>query len=49
MEVKFMENFGYPLEELVAIVAELTPKYVGYEHSSITFEKAQMLDRKSVV
>lgn len=38
-----MENFGYPLEELAAIVAELTPKYVGYEHSSITYEKAQML------
>lgn len=38
-----MENFGYSLEELAAIVAELIPKYVGYEHSSITYEKAQML------
>ncbi len=38
-----MENFGYSSEELVPIVAELAPKYAGYEHSSITYEKAQML------
>lgn len=38
-----MENWGYSLEELVPIVAELAPKYAGYEHSSITYEKAQML------
>lgn len=38
-----MENLGYQLEELVPIVAELTPKYAGFEHSSITYEKAQML------
>ena len=30
----------YPLEELVA---ELASGYTGYEHSSITYEKAQML------
>lgn len=38
-----MENFGYSSEELVPIVAELAPKYAGCEHSSITYEKAQML------
>lgn len=38
-----MENFGYSSEELISIVAELAPKYAGYEHSSITYEKAQML------
>lgn len=33
----------YPLEELVPVVAELASGYTGYEHSSITYEKAQML------
>ena len=38
-----MQNFGYSSEELISIVAELAPKYAGCEHSSITYEKAQML------
>lgn len=38
-----MKHTDYPLEELVPIVSELAPKYSGYEHSSITYEKAQML------
>ena len=38
-----MENKDYPLEELLPIVAELAIKYTGYEHSSIPYEKAQML------
>lgn len=33
----------YPLEELIPIVSGIAIKYSGYEHSSITYEKAQML------
>lgn len=36
-----MEN--YQIEELVPIVAELAEKYGGYENTSISYEKAQML------
>lgn len=38
-----MENMEYPLEELIPIVSEVSIKYSGHEHSSITYEKAQML------
>ncbi len=38
-----MDGLMYPFEELIPIVAEITPKYCGYEHSSISYEKAQML------
>ena len=38
-----MENKDYPLEELLPVVAELATKYTGHEHSSIPYEKAQML------
>lgn len=38
-----MEHFDYPLEELLPIVAELAARYTSYEHSSIPYEKAQML------
>lgn len=38
-----MDSLTYPLEELVPIVAEIAPKYCGYEHSSISYETAQML------
>lgn len=38
-----IENMDYPIEELIPIVAEISSKYSGYEHSSITYEKAQML------
>lgn len=38
-----MEHTNYPPEELVPIVAELAAKYAGFEHSSIPYEKAQML------
>lgn len=31
----------YSQEELVAIVAELAAQYSGYEHSSVTYERAQ--------
>lgn len=33
----------YQMEELVPIVAELAEKYGGYENTSISYEKAQML------
>lgn len=36
-----IEHFDYPQEELVAIVARLAAEYTGYEHSSVTYEKAQ--------
>ncbi|MDD2978493.1 MAG: DUF6179 domain-containing protein [Hespellia sp.] len=38
-----MVSVGYKTEELVPIVGELAASYTGYEHSSITYEKAQML------
>lgn len=38
-----IERIHYSLEELVPIVAELASTYTGYEHSSITYEKAQTL------
>lgn len=38
-----IENCGYSLEELLPIVSEAAAKYGDYEHSSITYEKAQML------
>ena len=31
------------MEELLPVVAALGEKYTGYEHSSVTYEKAQML------
>ncbi len=37
------QHIDYSMEELIPIVAELTSEYSGYEHSSITYEKAQML------
>lgn len=43
MEVIIIENFDYPLEELIPVVAELAAGYSGCEHSSITYEKAEML------
>ena len=38
-----MENMGYQPEELIPIVAELAAAYTGYEHSSVTYETAEML------
>lgn len=38
-----METYGYEMEELIPVVAGLAEKYTGYEHSSVTYEKAQML------
>lgn len=38
-----MENMGYDPQELLTVVAELSRGYTGGEHSSITWEKAQML------
>ena len=31
----------YPQEELIAVVAELATEYTGYEHSSVSYERAQ--------
>ncbi len=36
-----IEYSDYPQEELVAIVARLAAEYTGYEHSSVTYERAQ--------
>ena len=33
----------YKMEELLPVVSELAQKYTGYESTSITYEKAQML------
>ncbi len=38
-----MEEMEYQSEELIPLVAELAEAYTGYEHSSITYEKAEML------
>lgn len=38
-----MVEMGYQLEELLPVVAELAARYTGYEHSSITYERAEML------
>ena len=38
-----MEKESYRQEELVPIVAELARRYAGYEHTSVTYEKAQAL------
>ena len=38
-----MEHLNYTPEELIPIVAELASKYTGFEHSSISYEKAQTL------
>ncbi len=38
-----MENWGYTSEELLPIVAQLAKEYGGYEHSSLSYEKARML------
>ena len=38
-----METMGYQLEELIPLVAELAAGYGGYEHTSITYERAEML------
>ena len=43
MEVIGMETMGYQLEELIPLVAELATGYGGYEHTSITYERAEML------
>lgn len=38
-----MEHLNYAPEELIPIVAELASKYTGFEHSSLSYEKAQAL------
>lgn len=38
-----MENIHYPMEELIPIVSELAWKYTGCDHTSVTYERAQML------
>lgn len=41
MEVIAIKQSDYTPEELVAVVAELASGYTGYEHSSVTYERAQ--------
>lgn len=38
-----MENNQYSMEEVIPIVSELAWKYTGCDHTSVTYEKAQML------
>ncbi len=38
-----MENNIYPMEEVMPIVSDLAYKYTGCDHSSVTYERAQML------
>lgn len=38
-----MENNQYSMEEVMPIVSELAWKYTGCDHTSVTYEKAQML------
>lgn len=38
-----IKDSDYSLEELIAVVAELAAEYTGWEHSSVTFERAQSL------
>mgnify|MGYP007121850969 CR=1 FL=1 len=38
-----IEKCNYPMEEVMPIVSELAWKYTGCDHSSVTYEKAQML------
>ncbi len=42
-EVDIMEILNYPMEEVMQVVSELAGKYTGCDHSSVTYEKAQML------
>lgn len=37
------QEYDYPMEELIPIVSKLAFRYTGGEHSSVTYEKAQML------
>ncbi|MDE5937776.1 MAG: hypothetical protein K2H37_01670 [Lachnospiraceae bacterium] len=43
LEVGTIEKCSYPMEEIMPIVSELAWKYTGCDHSSVTYEKAQML------
>lgn len=43
LEVDPIEKCRYPMEEIMPIVSELAQKYTGCDHSSVTYEKAQML------
>ena len=38
-----MGNSSYKMEELVPVVSRLAQEYCGYEHSSVTYERAQAL------
>lgn len=37
------QESGYSMEELLPLVSKLAVRYTGGEHSSVTYEKAQML------
>ena len=37
------KSHEYSKEELLPVVAKLAERYMGYEHTSITYERAQML------
>lgn len=38
-----IKNNQYPMEEVIPIVSELAWRYTGCNHSSVTYERAQML------
>lgn len=38
-----IEKCRYPMEEIMPVVSELAQKYTGCDHSSVTYERAQML------
>ena len=38
-----MENLGYAPEELMPVVEKLAFRYTGCDHSSVSYERAQML------
>ena len=41
--VNVMENLGYAPEELMPVVEKLAFRYTGCDHSSVSYERAQML------
>lgn len=43
LEVDPIEKCRYPMEEIMPVVSELAQKYTGCDHSSVTYERAQML------
>ena len=38
-----MEQISFEMEELLPIVAQLAEQYAGYESTSVTYERAELL------